>query len=143
MNAASKGKNVTRLKILAKWPVFLIANAALLLVIGASTARETYRGWTVDREIQALGAKAESLESRRFELEALAQELVSPERVEREARSRLGMKKSEERVIVLEGYSAKATSGDLASAGYGEIDRDRRSNPEKWREYFFRARANK
>lgn len=142
MSAVLRGRNDSKAKSFARWPVFIIANAALLLVIGASTVRETYRGWTVDREIQALGAKAESLESRRSELETLAQELVSPERVEHEARARLGMKKPEERVIVLEGYSADVSSGNLASAGYSDRKEDLRSNPEKWKEYFFKEHAN-
>jgi len=35
-----------------KWPLFLIANLAILLVIGISTARESYRSWTVDKEAE-------------------------------------------------------------------------------------------
>jgi len=122
----------------AKWPLFLVANAALLLVIGVSTVRETYQGWSVDREISALEQKAQSLEGRRSELTVLAAQMQSPDYVEREARAKLGLQKPGEHVVVLQGVST-VTSADwsehLADAAPA-APADRTSNPERWWQYF-------
>lgn len=82
---------------------------ALFLLIGVSTLRETMRGWTVDSEIRALEAQAESLEGRKLKLMELTQSLTSPEQVEREARQRLGWKKDGENVVVLSGFDASSS----------------------------------
>lgn len=123
-----------------RWPGFLLANLALLLIIGVSTVRETYRGWTVDREIKALEAQASSLEGGKLQLEMLTKDLVSPERVEYEARARLGRKKPGERVIVLEGMSPSATwSGGLSGEETEGAEKEtvELTNPQRWRRYFF------
>jgi len=117
-------------------PVFLIANLALFLLIGISTIRETYRGWTVDKEISALQSQAESLEGKKNKLAELTQTLSSPERVELDARSRLGWKKDGERVYVLAGYQAKSGTTDTEdSLILPQLEH--KSNPRLWLEYFF------
>jgi cell division protein FtsB len=127
---------------IVRLPVFLLANVALLLVIGVSTVRETYRGWSVDHEISALEAQASSLEGQKTQLETLAQDLVSPDRVEYEARARLGLKKPGERVIVLEGLSTTTTwTGDgeadpMAPQAAQDLAQ---SNPSRWWSYFFHS----
>jgi cell division protein FtsB len=130
-------------RTIVRLPAFLIINVALLFVIGISTVRESYRGWTVDREINALEAQATALEGRKLQLETLTRDLVSTDRVEYEARARLGRKQPGERVIVLEGYSTSATwSGDevatdvIAPAAVPE--ERQKTNPERWWSYFFR-----
>ncbi|MCI0479618.1 septum formation initiator family protein [Candidatus Uhrbacteria bacterium] len=127
-------------RTIVRLPIFLLANVALLLVIGASTVRETYRGWTVDREIGALEAQAMELEGRKTQLERLAQDLISPDRVEYDARARLGRALPGERVIVLQGYSATAT-WDAASPAVAErtslASGRASSNPARWWAYFF------
>lgn len=123
-------------------PVFLLANVALFLVVGVSTVRETYRGWSVDREIRALESQASTLEGRKTQLEVLAQDLVSEDRVEYEARSRLGRKQPGERVIVLQGLSSTTSwtggaSDDTAVAETAVAPT--RSNPQRWWDYFFHS----
>lgn len=122
-----------------RWPAFLLANLALLFIIGASTVRETYHGWTVDREIHALEAQAAALEGRRLDLQRLAEDLVSPERVEYEARAKLDRKKPGEHVVVLEGFSSSTTwSGDPTVVNVTpETSTESSSNPRQWFQYFF------
>ncbi len=120
----------------AKWPLFLAANLALLLVVGVSTVRETYRGWTVDAEIRALEQKAEQLEGRRTQLASMASRLQSDPYAERQARSKLGLQKPGEHVVILEGFNATRTTMQLATADFASEQIDLRSNPRRWWDYF-------
>ncbi|MDF1496539.1 MAG: septum formation initiator family protein [Patescibacteria group bacterium] len=120
----------------AKWPLFLVANIAILFVVGVSTIRETYRGWSVDREIIALEQKAASLEGRRGELAAFADKMQSPQYVEREARAKLGLQKPGEHVIILEGVSATSSEWSIEITPPPPVAIDTRSNPKRWWDYF-------
>lgn len=125
--------------LLRGWPVALLGTVALLLVVGAATVRESYRGWKVDQEIRALEAQADELEGRNVRLRELAQTLQSPERLDVEARARLGLRQQGERVVAITGLSA---TGGWQSAIALDVVADRphieRSNPELWFDYFFR-----
>ncbi len=120
----------------AKWPLFLMANLAILLVVGMSTIRETYRGWSVDKEIQALEQKAAELEGRRSELAVFADKLQSPQYIEREARAKLGLQKPGEHVIILEGVSATTSEWTIEIVPPPPVAVDTRSNPKRWWDYF-------
>ncbi|MBP9868948.1 septum formation initiator family protein [Patescibacteria group bacterium] len=120
-----------------RWPVFLVANVALFLLVGVSTMRETYRGWTVEREIHALEAQAQELEGRKLKLVELASDLTSPERVELDARRDLGWKKPGEQVVVLAGYDASSTWKGAPSTLAALPAEPVLSNPERWFQYFF------
>lgn len=130
----------THWKKAAKLPVFLLANAALLVVIGSSTVRESYRGWTVDREIRALEEQATALEGKKSALVQLTNDLVSPDHVSVEARSKLDRKLPGERVIILEGVSTTGTwrNDGAASEAFQTAD-PKLSNPQRWWRYFFHA----
>lgn len=125
---------------MVKWPGFLLANFALFTIIGISAMRESYRDWSVEREIKALEEQAAALENGKLELEQLTKVLVSPERIEYEARARLGRKKSGERVIVLEGMVPAATwTGGISLASQPEqTAAPELSNPQKWWRYFIK-----
>jgi cell division protein FtsB len=121
------------------WPVALLGTVALLLVVGAATVRESYRGWKVDQEIHALEAQADELEGRNVRLRELAQTLQSPERLDVEARARLGLRKPGEHVVAITGVAA---TGGWQGALTLDVVQDKpqidRSNPELWFDYFFR-----
>ncbi|MFA5185725.1 MAG: septum formation initiator family protein [Patescibacteria group bacterium] len=123
-------------KKLVRWPAFLVANLALFSLIGVSTVRETYRGYTVDREIKALEAQADALEGKKMKLAELTQAVASPESIELEARSRLGWKKDGEKVFVLTGYhpADKPAEASVFSAPPTAPP----SNAKLWLNYFFK-----
>lgn len=121
----------------AKWPIFLVANAAVLLVVGVSTVRESYRGWTVDREIKALEQKAQDLEGRKNELTEMAIKMQSQDFIEQQARAKLGLQKPGEKVVILEGVAAdQATWKGSQMAVNSEKPDSYESNPHKWWRYF-------
>lgn len=117
----------------------LLGSIVLLFVVGAATVRESYRGWKVDREIQAMEAQADQLEGRNAKLQDLARALQSPERLEVEARTRLGLRMPGEHVAVLSGLAATGSwQGNLALGVVDEKPVIEKSNPERWFDYFFR-----
>lgn len=122
---------------LIRLPAFLIASIALFALIGVSTARETYRGWTVDREIHALEAQAADLEGRKMKLAELTNQLASSERVELDARARLGWKREGEKVYVLSGYQPPAKADAVSATDVPTAITP--SNPQRWVSYFLHS----
>lgn len=122
----------------ARWSVAIAANGALLMVVGVSTVRETYREWKVDQEINHMQTEIESLEGRKLALSELVRRMESEDAIDREARTRLGLRKPGERVIILRGEggseswqeSMKIVPPEAAPA-------TTKSNPERWFRYFF------
>ncbi|KAA0206485.1 septum formation initiator family protein [Candidatus Uhrbacteria bacterium] len=126
-----------RLKL--RWPLVFAASGALFLVAGVSTVRESYREWKIDQEIRQMQAEIERLEGRKLTLAELIQRLDSPDAMDKEARTRLGLRKPGERVIILRGAEDPATwqdDGEAASEEAAETADDR-TNPERWLDYFF------
>jgi cell division protein FtsB len=120
------------------WPVVLIGSAVLLFMVGAATIRESYRGWKVDSEIRALEAQANELEGRNARLQNLAQTLQTPEHLEVQARSRLGLRQPGEHVVVLSGFATSGSwPGQIALDVVSEKPVVKQSNPEMWWNYFF------
>lgn len=123
---------------MSRWPVIMIGSLVLLFFLSVVTIRESYRGWKVDQEIEALEAQADELEGRNKRLLEIAQILQSPERMDVEARKRLGMRKPGEHVVVLEGFSA---SGSWQTHVQMDVVAEKpdvpQSNPEQWFNYFF------
>lgn len=124
-----------------KWSLFFIANLALLFVIGISAIRESYRGWSVDREIHALEQKVDRLDGRRMQLETLAEKMQTSPYLEREARAKLGLQKPGEHVIVLEGVSATHTSWSVDVTPPPVPVVILKSNPVYWFDYFTNTRS--
>ena len=120
-------------------PLVFIGSLVLVFVVGIATVRESYRGWKVDGEIQALQAQADVLEGRNAKLRQLASALQSDDRMEVEARTRLGMQAPGEHVVILSGLEATSTwQSSLALDVMAQAPTIERSNPQKWFDYFFR-----
>ncbi len=134
------GASRTGWRGILRWPAFLIANIALFLLIGVSTARESYQGWTVDHQIQALQNQADQLEGRKSKLMELTSTLASNDQVELDARKRLGWKKPGEQVYVLEGYHPSSTVASDPSVLGVPNEPEPESLPRQWLDYFFHPR---
>ncbi len=129
---------------IAKLPAFFAINLALLLVVGISAARETYRGWTVENEIKALDAQAAQLEGRKTQLAQVMETLSSPDHVDFEARARLGWKKDGERVYVIPGYETASSSLQGHTVAPVEVPPEPIvTNPERWLRHFLREASAK
>lgn len=122
-----------------RWPLFIAASGTLFMVVGISTVRETYREWQVDQEIRHLQTQIEQYEGKKLSLVELLARLDSQEALDKEARTRLGLKKPGERVIILQGADGMQASwqDDVTLSDSQEAAPDVRSNPQRWFDYFF------
>lgn len=124
-----------------RWPLVLAGCGALFLMVGVSTVRETYREWKVDQEIRGLQSQVESLEGKKSRLTDLVQRLNAGDGIDKEARTRLGLRKPGERVIILRGLEpGEASWQESFSTPIAAAPATARSNPGKWFSYFFRIR---
>jgi cell division protein FtsB len=124
---------------IARWPLLVAASGTLFLVVGISTVRETYREWQVDQEIHQMQAQIEQYEGRKLSLVELLARLDSDEALDKEARTRLGLRKPGERVIILQGGDGMQASwqDDVQTSAANLAAPDLRSNPRRWLDYFF------
>jgi hypothetical protein len=111
----------------------------LFLVVGISTVRETYREWQIDQEIRQMQAQIEQFEGRKLSLVELLARLDSEEALDKEARTRLGLRKPGERVIILQGSDGMQASwqDEVQTVPVNHAAPDTRSNARRWLDYFF------
>jgi cell division protein FtsB len=127
-----------RLSSIARWRYAIIGAVILIVTFGIGAIRESYRGWQADEEIRALEAQANELEGRNARLRDLAEALQSPDRLDLEARQRLGMRQPGEHVVILDGFSASGTwQEEMKLDVVAEKPEIVRSNPERWLRFFF------
>jgi len=132
-------KNINnKFSLKAKWPLFLIANLAILLVIGISTARESYRAWTIDKEIASLQNQIKGLQNQKTELRKLTKKIKDNQYLEKQARAKLNLQKPSEHVIVLEGVNMASSSWvvNIDKQSPKNNNNIALSNPKKWWLYF-------
>jgi cell division protein FtsB len=101
----------------------VVGLAAFAVVAGGAFVRETLRARQIDREISALKGEAERLRVRNFEISALESSLSNGEFLEREARTKLGLRKEGEQVVVVRAADARAEA---------EADRKAADAPAPW-----------
>lgn len=120
---------------MTRWSILFAAGGTLLLFVGTTAVRETYREWNVDQEIQGIKSQVETLEGKKLQLSALVDRIHSMESLDKEARARFGLRKPGERVVVVQGMGASDPAA-AAETPAGKEDAAR-SNPQKWFAYFF------
>lgn len=121
-----------------RWPMVFALLCAIVFFVGASTVRETYRGWKVDQEIEGLKAQVSQLEGQKHSMTDLLGVMKTDAYVEQEARLRFNLKKPGERVVLFEegGSDARLTWSDDASDAPTEAPPETRSIPRRWLQYF-------
>jgi len=134
----TKKNQNNKFSLRAKWSLFLIANLAILLVIGISTVRESYRAWTIDMEIGTLKNQINSLQNQKTELRKLTKKIKDNQYLEKQARAKLNLQKPSEHVIVLEGINMASTSWVVNIDKHSTKNNNNiaLSNPKKWWLYF-------
>jgi hypothetical protein len=120
------------------WWVVLVAGG-LVVVFSVAIVRELINGYTVRQQVKRLRGQVATEQHRQQELQDLIAYLSSPTFQEREARLQLGLKKSDEQVVVVPdapGEAGNVNAGD-GSDGSSNVTAGPTSNPQRWWNYFF------
>ncbi len=115
----------------------VIGCVALGVVLIVSTVRESYRGWQVDQEIHGLEQQIQAMEGKRGQLAEVMRRLQSGDAIDKEARTRLGLRKPGERVFVLQNNQGQNAAWDTVPTTDATNANEQKSNPRKWFAYFF------
>ena len=122
-----------------RWPLAIAFGGAVFLLVGVSTARETYQVWQVDQEIKGLQSQVDQFEGKKLQLVDMMQKLSSMDELDKQARERLGLRKPGERVVILRDGSGNPLAFDpsVTQAAAPQETTAAVSNPTKWLRYFF------
>lgn len=94
----------------------LVGVVALLILagLGVAAGKETYRRMLLEREIAAVETELQNLKNQKEELEGKIAYLQDPANVEREAKTRLNLKRPGEEVILVVKKAASANAATFA-----------------------------
>ena len=118
--------------------LFFIAGLVILVLIGISLGKETYRKHQIQKEIEGLQSEIQKINQENSDLDNFISYLSTKEFQEKEAREKLNLQKEGERMIVLrkELGQQKETKNANPAAGTDFIE-DKSPNWQKWLKFFF------
>jgi len=111
--------------------IFLLIIAAIFFV-SISFLRKTYKNYKINKEIENLKSKIESLKDENLELSSLINHLETDNFVEKEARLKFGLKKEGENVFIIDKKNKNAINNIMVEEKIKQI-----SCPAQWVNYFF------
>ncbi len=120
-------------------PFIVLALVLFLAFIGYHYVMSVKQGYELQERVQTLQADINELNQRKDELEKLKELIESPEYVEREARSKLGLKKRGERVIIVPSDTVVAVPQFDIERLSSISEYQRLSYPRRWFFYFFES----
>ncbi|TAL20526.1 hypothetical protein EPN90_00735 [Patescibacteria group bacterium] len=114
--------------------IFLVTLLAAVIFVGMGVGRMIVQNRALAREVAALAAEAETLESKNDELVELAKRVQTDSFIERDARLKLGLKKPGEDVLVVR------RQGEASSTV--QVAREEENNSARWWRYFFAPKSS-
>lgn len=130
---------------LIRWRLLLVVNLLVVAFLGVSLSREVVRSRAIGAEIAQLQAQADELAAQNIDLSELRTAMQTESYIEREARLKLGLKKSGETVVVVQDGQGtgmgEGQTGDASDPLDLVLDDQETAvavaNPTKWWYYFF------
>ena len=117
--------------------IFLIFIGLCLIYLGISTVKETYKRYTLKKEISRLKQKINSLEEKNNKLKELISYFDKESFLEKQARIKLNLKKPGEKVIIIpEPQKEKQEHKEILPKK--ELKDVSEPNWKKWWNYFFK-----
>lgn len=122
--------------------MFFLAGLAVLVLIGTSLGKEFYRKRQIQKEIDGLQAQIGQLGQQNGDMQNLISYLSSTDFQEKEAREKLNLQKSDEKMIVLRKDVAAPNSQPQNIASNPQVPvEDNSANWQKWWKYFFASKS--
>lgn len=117
--------------------VLLAGNIGVILLLGWGLFGEIDRSQSLQADIDRLQSQAQTLEQQNAQLTALGKELATNDRLERDARVKLGLQKPGESVIIVQGDRGQSSPSTADVVVTFSPSATQLSNPQKWWKYFF------
>jgi cell division protein FtsB len=134
-----KRKNLEKTSLSARIfsGIFFLVGFSVLVLIGISLGKETYRKRQIQKEIDALQEQINQMGQENSDMENLIGYFSSTDFQEKEAREKLNLQKSDEKMIVFR-KDAVQNEVPAENAGQSQIpSEDNSPNWQKWWKYFF------
>ncbi len=120
----------------------VVIGGVLFISFSVAIVRELINSHNVRQQVQRLHSEVAVEQKRQQQLQDLIDYLGSPTFQEQEARLQLGLKKSDEQVIVVPPNNSNlSTNTPGAASGNTEQTKTPLSHPQRWWEYFFGPRS--
>jgi len=139
-----KSKNGEKATLSAKIfsGIFFLSSLVILVYIGVSLGKETYRKRQIQKEIESLQAQIGELGQENSEMEDLIGYLSSKDFQEKEAREKLNLQKEDEKMIVLRKDAVQPEENIQSSSEIPQNNLvDNAPNWQKWLKFFFANRS--
>ncbi|MDD4271900.1 MAG: septum formation initiator family protein [Patescibacteria group bacterium] len=141
----NRRKNNYFKKIFFNQKFLTLLGLAAIILISFPFAKNTLKQYRINKEISELKKEISDLQNKNVDLKNFVSYLESDQFAEEQARLNLGLKKPGEELTVIKSAAGDNSAGTSSGAsifnipGYekGEL-KDKKSNPKKWLNYFFR-----
>lgn len=121
---------------------FFFVGLVVLVLIGISLGKEFYRKRQIQKEIEGLQAQIDQMDQKNSDMENLISYLSSTDFQEKQAREKLDLQKSDEKMIVLRKDVAQPDSQPENSGNSPQAPpEDNSPNWQKWWRFFFGAKS--
>lgn len=104
-----------------------------IILFSVGISKRVARKHQIDREIKQLQSEVDKLSSNGKDLNELLSYLNSDDFLEEEARTKLGLKKEGEQVVIIHNKPKEFQTDNKPN----EIMPQKKNNPQKWYNYFF------
>jgi cell division protein FtsL len=139
-----KRKNISQNKKSIRFfsGLFFLAGLVILVMIGISLGKETYRKRQIQKEIETLQTEINKVDQENSDLANLISYLSSQEFQEKEAREKLNLQKEDEKMVVLRKDAASQNSRQISEEKENTKDlEDKTPNWKKWLALFFSKKS--
>lgn len=140
MTRRQEGKTKTSSKLISG--LFFVAGLVILILIGVSLGKETYRKKQVQKEIENLQSQIKQLGQENGELNNLIAYFSTPQFQEKEAREKLNLQKDNEQMIILRKDLAAKNQSQPEKDPVPVVMDDSSPNWRKWLNFFFAPQDN-
>jgi cell division protein FtsB len=118
--------------------IFFLAGLLILILIGISLGKETYRKRQIQKEIEGLEEQINQLGQENNDMNNLISYLQSNDFTEKEAREKLNLQKNDEKMIILQKEIVPQGSSEASGADSTPTPvMDGSPNWQKWWKHFF------
>lgn len=136
-----KQKNHDKTKLSTKIfsGLFFLTSLTILIFIGISLGKKIYRKHQIQKEIEDLETQISQLKQKNDDMKNLISYLSSTDFKEREAREKLNLQKSDEKMIILRKdiVPSERLPESSADSSSQNPPKDDSSNFQKWWKFFF------